>query len=77
MTECRHQKLVLLKQKSGRVQCLHCHLTISEDELGDGHCPECFEVYGEKRYDFEQVESTDAGKVTYRCEGCGITIECG
>ena len=77
MTECRHQQLLLLRPKSSRVQCRHCHLTIGEDELGDGYCPECYEVHDEKRYDFVQVESAVAEKVTYRCEECGILIECG
>lgn len=77
MTECRHKQLVLLRKESRRVQCRHCHLTIREDELGEGHCPECYAVYEERRYDFVKVASADTGKVTYRCEECGMSIECG
>jgi hypothetical protein len=33
-------------------------LTISADELGASYCPECFEVNGTKRYNFEEIAET-------------------
>lgn len=73
---CNHSKLTLLSEKKNRVRCRDCHLTIKADELGDGYCPECFEMHGKKQYNFEAVEATDEGKTIYRCEECGVTIEC-
>jgi len=77
MTSCRHNKLVLLEKRSNKVRCRHCHLTIDEKELRSGYCPECQEVYGVRRRDFEEVKTKDEGAVVYRCEDCGtlITIE--
>ena len=77
MTECLHKQLTLLKKEKSRLRCRHCHLNMSEQELGEGHCPECYEVDGIRRYEFVTVENADAGKVTYRCEDCGISINCG
>jgi hypothetical protein len=77
MTECLHKQLTLLKTEKSRLRCRHCHLTLSEQELGEGYCPECYEVDGIRRYEFEKVEEADSGSVTYRCEGCGISISCG
>jgi len=76
MTVCHHRNLALLPEKKDRVRCCHCHLTISADELGDGYCPECYEIDGRKRYDFEAVAAEKNGKVRYRCEECGAVIEC-
>jgi len=75
MTTCHHNKLVLIPEPGNRLRCRHCHLTITADELGKSHCPECFEIHGRKRYDFEEVEPETRGIVKYRCEECGITIE--
>ena len=77
MTTCRHNKLVLLEKQAKKIRCRHCHLTIDEKELGSGYCPECQEVYGVRRRDFEEVKTKDEGAVVYRCEDCGtlITIE--
>jgi len=77
MTSCRHNKLVLLEKRSNKVRCRHCHLTIDEKELRSGYCPECQEVCGVRRRDFEEVKTKDAGAVVYCCEDCGtlITIE--
>ena len=69
MTECRHQELVLVRGLGKKVRCRHCHLTIDEEELGEGYCPECRE--------FEELESEEDGMVQYRCEGCGDLIEVG
>jgi len=44
-------------------------------EVEEGYCPECYEVDGEKRNDFEIVGTTDGGKTRYRCEKCNIIIE--
>jgi len=51
-------------------------LTLKTDELEDGYCPECFEAQGKKHYDFEEVKSPENAKTIYRCDGCGIMIEC-
>jgi hypothetical protein len=75
MTVCRHQNLTLLPSAGQRLRCRHCHLTIDPKELGDSHCPECYEVHGEKRTDFETVEDGESAIVRYRCEDCGATIE--
>ena len=74
MTICRHQKLVLIGSHGKKLRCRHCHLTIDEAELTQGYCPECMEVYGMQRRDFEAVEPEDNKSVTYRCEDCGILI---
>jgi hypothetical protein len=50
-------------------------LTITADELQGKYCPECFEVHGLKRYDFEEVQATDQEKTRYQCEQCGAIIE--
>ena len=75
MTYCNHNTLVLLPGKKNRLQCRHCHLTISAEELGDGYCPECFETQDEKRYDFDELPAEKAEITRYRCEECGVTIE--
>jgi len=75
MTVCLHRNLVLLPAASRRIRCRHCHLTIDPEELGDNHCPECYEVYGVKRSDFEPLKDEPAAIVRYRCEDCGITID--
>ncbi|MBW1897068.1 MAG: hypothetical protein JRI47_08410 [Deltaproteobacteria bacterium] len=75
MTSCRHQELVLLKKEGKKLRCRHCHLTIGEEELGEGYCPECREVHGERRRDFEEVASEDDDSIEYRCEGCGALIK--
>jgi len=72
MTDCKHRKLLGLESKTvERVRCRHCHLTISVSELKGGHCPECLEATGRKRYDFEPVEPAASRLVRYRCEDCG------
>ena len=48
---------------------------INEKEIEGGFCPECYEVYGVKRLDFEPLEPADAGKTRYSCENCGAIIE--
>ena len=75
MTSCVHHNLVLLPVKGTRLRCRHCHLTIDPEELGDNHCPECYEVHGEKRNDFEAVEEVEKTIARYRCEDCGVMIE--
>jgi predicted RNA-binding Zn-ribbon protein involved in translation (DUF1610 family) len=73
MNACHHKKLVLLPGPRQRLRCRHCHLTISADELGDGHCPECFERSGYRRNDFEAVPA-ETVSTKYRCETCGALI---
>jgi hypothetical protein len=75
MTSCKHSILALLPERKNLFRCRRCHLKIKADELGERHCPECFEVSGEKRYDFEEIKAADTGKARYRCEECGVIIE--
>lgn len=77
MPACKHQTLTQLSGANNpKLRCRYCDLTISETELGDGYCPECYEVHQVKRYDFAKVLSEEKGKTRYRCEACGIIIEC-
>jgi hypothetical protein len=75
MPPCRHQRLALVRRERKKLRCRHCHLTIDEKELGKGYCPECAEVNGLRRRDFEEIALEDDGAVLYRCEGCGALIE--
>lgn len=75
MTLCSHSVIVLLPEKKNMMRCKHCHLTIRADELRESYCPECFEVNGAKRYDFEEVVAVETGIARYRCEQCGVIIE--
>jgi len=74
MTSCNHRHLVLLPNKSPRLRCRHCRLTITSDELGNGCCPECYETDGKKRYEFEEIPA-EKTITRYRCEDCGTIIE--
>jgi predicted RNA-binding Zn-ribbon protein involved in translation (DUF1610 family) len=76
MNACSHHHLLLLSKQSHRVRCQHCHLTINANELSNRYCPECFEVSGKKRYDFAEVKEQKKESVQYRCEDCGVLIEC-
>jgi NAD-dependent dihydropyrimidine dehydrogenase PreA subunit len=71
---CTHTNLVLLSKTNDRVRCHHCHLTIGADELRNGYCPECYEVSGQKRYDFEEVHEPSDRDTCYQCEDCGAMI---
>ncbi len=75
MASCQHVNLELLPIRKRTMRCRRCHLTMDGAELGDGHCPECFETTGVRRYDFEQLDS-GGDVVTYRCEECGAIIKC-
>jgi len=75
MKPCKHKNLVLQPVQKDRIRCRHCHLTIKRDELSDRYCPECYEVTGSKRYDFDEVVEPAVSKVQYRCEDCGILIQ--
>lgn len=70
---CKHQKLVLLPAQATKLRCSRCHLTIKEEELANGCCPECLDVYGIRHRDFERLESED-DQVRYGCEACGAVI---
>jgi len=74
MNSCSHNNLVLLPQQRGRIRCRHCHLTMKSDELVSKYCPECFESSHKKQYDFEEIEDIDTTQ--YRCEDCGVLIDC-
>ena len=71
MPRCRHHNLVLIAPNNNKMRCRGCHLTIDEEELADGYCPECYEGYGVKRRDFETLEPEYDGKTRYSCEECG------
>ncbi|MGH7846751.1 MAG: hypothetical protein ACREQW_16525 [Candidatus Binatia bacterium] len=73
MTTCHHTTLELLPERKRTLRCRYCHLTIDGEELGDGYCPECFEISGKKNYEFEEMESE--GVARYRCEECGTIIK--
>jgi hypothetical protein len=73
---CKHDVLVLVPVKSNKLRCTHCHLVITEDELGSSYCPECFEACKKKRRDFEKFTEKSSGSTRYCCERCGMIIEC-
>ena len=74
MSACPHKHLLLLAAGGRRVRCRHCHLTIKPDELDGGYCPECYEVHGVRRQDFEEIAEKRTETVQYRCEDCGAII---
>ena len=74
MVDCPHKTLVLVQREKRKLRCLHCHLTISPRELGQGFCPECYDR-GLRHQEFEELEDSDAEKVIYQCETCPLTIE--
>ena len=76
MDSCNHRHLILVALKKKKLRCHHCHITIDIDELRSRYCPECFEVTGKKRYDFEEADSLTTDITQYRCEDCGVTIDC-
>ena len=71
MPPCKHQKMVLLSPQNKKLRCRHCHLTIDEEELKNDYCPECYDVDGMKRCDFDNLRPADEGKTRYSCEECG------
>jgi predicted RNA-binding Zn-ribbon protein involved in translation (DUF1610 family) len=68
--------LVLIPEEKNKLRCRHCHLVISPEELQGSYCPECYEAHGKKRHDFEEIETGENEKTRYRCEDCGVVIEC-
>jgi len=76
-SDCNHQTITLIKSNAqNRLRCRHCHLTITSEELGNNYCPECFESTGKKHYDFDEIQEPEIQKTRYRCESCGVIIEC-
>jgi len=73
---CAHTTLELLQSRKRTVRCRRCHLTLDGEELGDGHCPECFDRSGRRHYDFDEVDSAGSNAVSYRCEECGVIVKC-
>ncbi|MBA3027226.1 MAG: hypothetical protein FP816_00200 [Desulfobacteraceae bacterium] len=73
--ECRHKNIRVIIENTQRLRCRHCHLTLKEEELAGGYCPECFETRGTKQYDFEEVPMADGGTVRYRCEDCQAWLD--
>ena len=76
MSTCKHETLTLVEVKNNKLRCRHCHLTISEDELGSGDCPECLEAHQVKRSDFEKLPQPENEKTRYYCADCGMIVEC-
>ncbi len=78
MTSCNHTRLLLLPDETkDKLRCRHCHLVINAKDLADGYCPECFETRGKRHFDFDHIEDTARTGITrYRCEECGMIIEC-
>ncbi len=75
MEDCPHHQLTVLAPKTNpRLKCRRCGLTIAEEELGGGPCPECLEG-GERRTDFERVEVAVRTKTRLRCEACGLVLD--
>ena len=77
MTDCKHSTLKLLAERKRTMRCRRCHLTMAAEELGEGHCPECFDSSGSKNFDFEEIVHSDGKGARYRCEECGIVIASG
>ncbi len=76
MSSCRHEILALVPAPKNRLRCTHCHLVISEEELGSGCCPECLESRNIRCRDFEEMLPSGNTSVQYRCEHCGMIVEC-
>lgn len=76
MPVCRHETLTLIVEKNNRLRCRHCHLTIDEDELGSGCCPECLEAHNIRRRDFERLNPAADGQTRYCCSACGLIVAC-
>jgi hypothetical protein len=74
MAPCKHSKLVLLASPAKKIRCRHCHLTMDEKDLSGDYCPECYEVEGVRRREFETVENKVDDKTRYACETCGAII---
>jgi len=68
-------KLVLIAGQEPRLRCRHCHLTIKAKDVEGAYCPECYEAFGRKRYDFDKVKAEKTDEPRYRCEECGVLIE--
>lgn len=75
MTHCNHENLELLPARKRALRCRHCHLTLDPEEAGNGHCPECLERSGKRYSDFDEL-AFDGGTATYRCEACGVLVDC-
>ena len=75
MASCAHTNLTRLPEPEKRLRCRHCHLSMTANDLEQDYCPECFEINGEKRYDFETLDAETSASVKYRCEDCGVIIE--
>jgi predicted RNA-binding Zn-ribbon protein involved in translation (DUF1610 family) len=74
MKSCSHTNLELLPERKNTVRCRYCHLTLAGEDLQDGFCPECFDVSGIKRYEFEEVKRSEESATRYRCDDCGAII---
>lgn len=76
MGACKHARLTLMMPTTEvRLRCRHCHLTLPEEELEGGSCPECLEESGRRRSDFERTEIATADAARVRCEDCGLVTD--
>ncbi len=62
-------------ERSEKLRCEVCHLTLTEEELNGGYCPECYETTGRKNKEFSKVTLNQENFSQYRCEDCGTTIK--
>ncbi len=74
MNACNHMTLELLPERKKTLRCRHCHLTLADGDLPDGFCPECYETFGVKRSEFDELISTEERAARYRCDNCGAII---
>jgi hypothetical protein len=74
MNSCNHTTLELLPARKSSLRCRYCHLTLAGEDLQAGYCPECFDVSGTKRYEFDEVKSREEAAARYRCDDCGAII---
>jgi len=71
---CRHPILEALPPESRRLRCKVCHLTIRQEDLRGGPCPECYEARGKRNYEFETLPAPNTAIVRYRCDACGFLV---
>ncbi len=74
MDACAHSHIVVVMDSIRRLRCRHCHLTLKPNELVHGYCPECYEIDGQKRDEFEEIQAPGGDETSYRCEDCGALL---
>ena len=71
---CPHKTILVIKDNAEKLRCTRCHLTLDAVDLGDACCPECLDVSGRRRYDFEKVSRPEVVAPRYRCDDCGLML---